>query len=602
VVGTYFSWRKAALGVFLLALIVRVLYFAQSRDNPLLYMPILDETYYIDMGIKIAEGQWLGENRAFFMDPLYGYVLGVIFLLFGDNLTTIRLIHIVLDAFNVILIYLLGSRVANRHTGLIAGGIYAVYSVAFFYTLLILKTTPTVTALLLFTLALIRIAEKNPSRIGWCLLGLGSGLMVYLRANFILLVPLSVLFYGLVLRPAWKKIAMQAGFLVLGLLVMLFLGAWRNYKVSGQWIWMNTQGGRLLYSANNPGNLTGRYRVPAFSRANPQEAERDFHKETERRLGRTLSPAEVSRYWTFETFRFMTREQKALAVLIFNKVRGTAGNFEIPTNHSFYQAAGFSSLARWPLPSFAFAFAFGLPGLILGIYRRKKVSWLLVPLFSVFFTILIFYTSSRLRMPAVPYLLIGAGLCISVMFRWITSRRFIKTAVLCLVIFMLGFMSLSIRPPEMSGSEKFFLAKAYWTQNRLRQAHDIASEGAARYPSQARFNVLLAMIALSDNRPGKALQYNLSALRLDPDNEDAYHNIGLAYLTMDKPAMALEHFKKALSIRSHPQFFFSMARAYDAMGDYSPAITYYRLYLEKSAPSSPFRAQAENRLSQLDRN
>ncbi|MFH0844986.1 MAG: hypothetical protein V1930_05875, partial [Pseudomonadota bacterium] len=73
----HMTGRRAILTIFFLALTLRVLHFVLSSENPLLYQPVLDEAYYIDLGRSIAAGFWMGEERPFFMDPLYGYLLGM---------------------------------------------------------------------------------------------------------------------------------------------------------------------------------------------------------------------------------------------------------------------------------------------------------------------------------------------------------------------------------------------------------------------------------------------------------------------------------------------------------------------------------------------
>jgi hypothetical protein len=68
-----------------------------------------------------------------------------------------------------------------------------VYAVAFFYFLLILKTTLAVT-LLLARILLLLVALDSNGRLTWVLLGLLLGLLPYLWANLLLMLPLSMLF------------------------------------------------------------------------------------------------------------------------------------------------------------------------------------------------------------------------------------------------------------------------------------------------------------------------------------------------------------------------------------------------------------------------
>ena len=592
--------RSLILLLLFVAMALRLAYFASSEDNPLLYSPTLDEAYYINLGKSIAEGYWLGENRIFFMDPLYGYLLGLVFMIFGDNLTLIRLLQIVVDSLNVALIFSIGSKVWSRRAGLVAAVLYAVYKVAFFYSLLILKTTLTVTASLVFVWLLINTAENKRGAGWWLSLGLLAATMTYLRANLLLMAPLGLLFYFFIEKPDTGTFLKQAALFTSAMALALSIGAARNYWVSGELALLNTQTGRLLYASNNPQNLTGRYNVPSFSRPNPEDSEKDFHKEAERRLGRALSVKEVSRYWTGEAIRFLLQNPSAAAALLYNKIKGTVGDYEIPNNQSFYLARKFSEVARLPLPTFAFVFALGVPGLLIGLGANRKTLWLLAPVLTTLATVTIFYTSSRFRFPAVPFLMIGAGICVdSLLVNW-RKKRAAVVASISAAVAVLFFISVSApRPEKGSGTEEYYLAKAFWRQNRLKEAWDTALKSAEAFPNQARFQVLLGMTALSASEAGEAERRFLAATRINPKASDAYHNLGLARLALGRYKEAIDAFNKALSIDRRPGTLFAMAKAYESLGNPSAAARYYRKCASESKPSSPLRRKAMERLKEL---
>jgi len=591
--------RTAVLAIFATAVAMRLVHFAMSAANPLLYSPVLDEAYYIRLGKSIAAGYLRGENWLFFMDPLYGYLLGGVFYVFGDNLTTVRIAQILLDSLNTALIYAVGVRVWNARAGLAAAGIYSIYKVAFFYTLLILKTTLSATFSLLFVLGLIKTAEKEKTG-AWIALGAMAGLMTYLRANLLLMAPLAILFYYVIQRPPAGKLFKQAALFLIALMAVLSIGMARNYMVSGELVLLNTQTGRLLYASNNPENLTGRYNVPSFSRPNPEDSETDFHREAERRTGRKMTVKEVSRYWTGETLKFLLHDPSSFAALIFNKLKGTIGDYEIPNNHSFYLSAMFSPVTRFPLPTFAFALALGLPGLAIGIMRRKEALWLLVPMLTIFATVMIFYTSSRFRMPAVPFLLIGAGISVDVILRGFRRAEPIKTAVwISLAAVVLSALSLSVPKPEGTGNEEFFLAKAYWRQNDLNMARAVAMTGAKNYPAQPRFRTLLGMTALSAEKYAEAEKWFKEAISVNPRDADAWHNLGLAYLAAKAPEKASQALEKAIALDSRPESLFAMGRAREAMGDRALAAVNYRRCLDALKPGDRLRPLVMKKLQEL---
>jgi tetratricopeptide (TPR) repeat protein len=352
-----------------------------------------------------------------------------------------------------------------------------------------------------------------------------------------------------------------------GFAIMLVPGVLRNYAAAGELAVMNTQGGRLLYASNNPSNLTGRYNVPLFSRADPVASEKDFHAEAERRLGRSLTQKEVSRYWTGETFRFLRDKPGAVPVLLYNKLKGSIGHCEIPTNHSYESAARFSPLLGWPFPFFSVVLALGVPGLVIGIWQSRRAVVLLLPILVTLTTILVFYTSSRLRMPAVPFLIIGTGICLSVLWDWVGMGRWGRAWLAIGVSTAVIFVSLSIPCPPKFGTEEFFLSKAYYHIGELEKARDEAQKGAGAFPRQARFQVLLGMIAAAEHLPEKAIAHNLRALELDPRNVDAWHNMGLTYLETGRPKEAVHCFEKALSLEERADTRRFLEQGYEGMTD-----------------------------------
>lgn len=584
--------------IFLLALTLRAVYFFQSMDNPLLYFPVLDEAYYIDLGKAISGGHWIGENGAFFMDPLYGYFLAPFFSLFREPLLPIRVFQMVLDSLSAVLVYRIGTELWNEKAGIAAGILYAIYKVAFFHSLLILKTTLTIFLVLFFFFWLLRLVHNR--RTGqWFLIGITGGLIVYLHAHWLLMLPLAAIAYGLIEKPGFLSFARNAALFAAGAALVFSASAIRNYGVTGEWIWLNTQSGRLFYSSNNPENLSGRYNVPSFSRPHPEDSETDFHREAERRLGVRLTATEVSGYWREKTLEFLRENPRAALVLIKNKLKETVADYEIPDTHSFYAAARFAELAQWPMPTFSFVLGLGLPGLVLGLASGRRTWWLLAPLLSVGITICLFYSSSRFRMPAVPFLMIGAGIFVERLYEWIGMAKGLRLIVMLLISAVIFTSSAVLSEPRESGTGEFLLAKAYWGERKYREAEREALEGVKRFPGQARFPALLGMVALSEERYEDAIRHNLSALEIEHGYADAFHNLGLAYLLSGRAEEAAKAVETALSLSPNARYLFTLAKARETNGNRVEAAKLYGEYLRRSKASDPYRKDAEKSRSLL---
>jgi tetratricopeptide (TPR) repeat protein len=557
-------WQRAAFAVFILAIGLRMLFFFQSQDNPTLYSLNLDEAYYVGLGKSIASGFLRGQTEPYYMDPLYGYILGAIFYLFGDNLTTVRIIQILMDSFNTILIYAIGSRIWSRQAGIAGSILYAAYKLSFFYTLLILKETMATTGLLLFFLLLLNTLQTHGS-LRWLFFGATAAAVTYFRANFGLIIPLTVVFHALLERPKLKLLFRNALLFLVGAMMILSLGDAHNFLVGNRELnsdYQAVRGAISLYTCNDPQNPTGCFNAPSFSRSRPDTLAGDFQSEAERRTGRSLSMREVAGYWTEKTFESLAETPTAIPLIMANKLQWTLTNYEIPMNQSFYLASRYAGLARWPLPNFAFAVALGLPGIMIGIMSNRKTAWLMLPLLTIFFTLFVFCVSSRFRMPAVPFLLIGAGIFIAELLEYVKQGRGGRILVLTVVagsLFLASYFSSSV---NATGFEEMLLAQAYMDQGELEKAEALAKESTKAFPLNASFPLLLGLISLYKGEPNQAIRYNLHAIKLDPYKATVYNHLGVAYLQAGQPDKAIPVLQTAISLASDEEFLFNLARAW----------------------------------------
>ncbi|MBU0674817.1 MAG: glycosyltransferase family 39 protein [Proteobacteria bacterium] len=592
-------WRKVPLLLFVFALLLRLVVLAQCLENPLLYSNDLDENYYITLAQRIISGFWAGEPGPFYMDPLYGYFLAFIFKLGGTNLAIVRIVQILLDGLSTILIFQIGSRLWNRRAGCLGALLYAAYPPAMYYTLVILKTTLAVSGSLFYVLALTRIREKKSD---WFLLGLLAGILVFLRANFVLIVPLTLLFSWFIQKGKTNSFLLCSVVFGIGLMTILSCGAARNKLVAGEFLFLNSQSGRLLYSSNNPENLTGTYGTPSFVKPRPQESEVDFRLRAEHDLGRTLTVREVSRYWQGETWRYVREQPKFFLTGLAHKVKWAISTYEIPVNNSFPVYASFSTLLSFSPLNFLVVAMLGIPGLIVGCWRRREVMWLLVPIITAFTTMIVFYASSRFRMPAIPFLLIGGGIMFDTTYVWVRERApWRKPALVLLGSVLIGMIILPIGPPVKNGFEELLLARAYWAISDTERATEMASRGAERYPGNVNFPILLGIIALVHDQPAAAAKANQAAIAIDKNNATAYHHLGVSYLMMNQPLKARESIERALMLKVDPKFMYSLAETFEATDQPEAAVEIYRQVVALNNVDPDLLNKAQARLDILSR-
>ncbi len=577
-----------------IAFVLRLVTLLQSLDNPLVAVPLLDEAYYVDFAKKIAGGYLIGENTAFQLDPLYGYYLGLLFFIFGEDLIVPRVIQLFADTLNVYLIYILGKKTADERTGLLAAFFYALYKVAFFYSCLLLKTTFAVTFTLLFLLAAINVSRKGRSSL-WFYLGAFAGLLCLLRSNFALFAVAVPIIYWLESRPAIKVYIKHTILFCVGVWIVLGASTARNYIVSGEMVVVRTQGGATFFVSNNAGNLTGRYNPPSFARRHPVKAPIDFHREAERRTGQKLSETEASSYWGGEGMKFLLNNPDKALLLVYNKLKGTLGNEELPANVSIDTWAIFAPVLAAPFPNYAFVIAFGLPGLLIAPFRRREALWLFLPVAVTMGTILIFYTSSRLRIPMVPSLLVGAGITLTLLFDWLRGKRYIPliaTSILVVVIFV---TSMAIPLVPFGGNDRYLLAKAYWRSGDIPSAMKLAEEGFLSFPDQERYPVMMGAIAISAERYDIAQRHLNKALAIKPDNPEGLHNSGVASLGLEDYTKAIDYLERTRKLQRpiNPATLYALAKAYKDSGDVAASKKVVTDLLGIIRPADPLAVKAK---------
>ena len=479
------------------AIAFRLLYWTQAADNPLLYVALVDEDYYLEQAKQILRGEWTFAT-GFVMDPLYSWLLaGALALGDGSNPTWMRLIQILADSLNCIALYLIGHRLWSARAGLVAGALYAAYPVAWFYTLTLLKTSLTTSAVLWLTWFIVfAVTARPPVRLAvWPGIGLLIGGLTYLRGNLLLLAPLTTLVLLPLLRP-WRRGLVAGVALTVGTGLALLAVAGLHKVSGGPFAALPSVAGYTLYSANHPHNRTGGSAPPAFVSVNaPAQLQQQFQDEAARRLGHPVAAWESSAYWRQQAVDYWFSSAEVLPRLLWYKANQLISAAEIPNVHSFQAAAVYAPMLLPQVPVFALALALALggPGLAVGIRRNPAALPLLVPIVMVVATALIYYSASRLRLPMVPALLLGIGALAAT--DWHRHRRE-RLAVLIGAAVLFAASLLACHPPQSAAAAQLPAARAHAQIGQVDQAQRILDAAEPNLADDADFLSLRTYVAL----------------------------------------------------------------------------------------------------------
>jgi len=434
------AWPWWVLGIVLFGSALRVAYVLTLRATPWFDHLVVDPEYYDAWAAQIAAGDWMG-TRPFYMDPLYPYVLAVLYRACGRDLLLARLLNVAFSAGACALVAELGRRVGGRRAGALAALGFALYEPEIFFVGEVEKTTLSI--LLTAAFLVLALGRSLPARGA---AGVALGLAALTRGNFLLLAPLTVLFF--LFRDDERAVRVgplsRAGAVLFGAGFLLALApvAWRNHHLSGEWVLTTAQAGQNFYIGNNPYNPSGAYGTLPFVRANPHFEEIDFRTTAEARAGRRLSAAEVSRFWFGEAFQHMREHAGFAARVMLRKAALFWNDFEVSDNQDQYLLERDSWVLRLPLLGFGAVAPLALLGALAGWHTRRAVRWLGGFVLVYWASVVAFFVYSRYRIQVVPPLLALAGLGVVELAAWVRARAWRQlgaaaavgaaTAVFCL--------------------------------------------------------------------------------------------------------------------------------------------------------------------------
>ncbi|MEK7544056.1 MAG: glycosyltransferase family 39 protein [Patescibacteria group bacterium] len=231
--------KKTILTLFLLGLLFRLFLAFNAYDTI-----VFDAKGYSDFAIQFLSGKWPIDCCAKNMG--YGAFLALVYKFFGiENLTAVRLVHIVFDLVSALLLFETAKKLFNQKAALFSFTMYLFNPFTAAFTGLVLAETVSIFLVSLLFYILSRAGWKS-SPILWLSFGLTAGLLLFTRHSFyyFLFVFFAVLgvwfarYYlaasqGTTLR-GWKVIVRFYSFLFAGFLLASSYSLMVNFKTYGK--------------------------------------------------------------------------------------------------------------------------------------------------------------------------------------------------------------------------------------------------------------------------------------------------------------------------------------------------------------------------------
>lgn len=470
--------RACLVAVFVVALGLKALALGLALDDPLVRGTQGDEASYVAAAHEILN-KGLVRDDAFYLSPLYSYLLAGLFAVAGDGITTVLVVQVVLGALNVVVMFLLAERVLqSRRAAVIAAILTLLFGPYAMYEWLVLKTTLAVLVTSVALLAMFTALERS-SRALWMTSGVLFGALVLLRGNALLVLPF--VFVGLAVEERRRRVtAGQLGLWLAGIALAILPATLHNAVAAHDLVPIAYSGGANFYIGNHRG-ATGTYQPLRAGGTDTDKERDDAISIAEATEGRPLWPSQVSRFWFRESFAYITGEPVAWSLLTLKKAWLFHNNAEI------MDTVGFAVVRRLEPQLWLFPVPFGLVAALAccGLwFARRLPDFRLLVLTTVgsAMSVILFFVCARFRAPVVGLYILFAAAAIDGLLGMARSRRWRPLVGACAVV-VIVFAASTVRAHGTDSQTTYnALGRAYAEQGDLESARRCFARTVAAHP------------------------------------------------------------------------------------------------------------------------
>jgi len=574
------------LGIFALALLIRLIYLWQASDGPTFLEPIVDSEGYDIIARSFAAGE--GFSRRFFWQVFfYPIFLSVVYFFSGGSIVAAKIVQVILSALVCGLVYHLGCKIFDRKKGILAGVIAAFYGPLIFFDSELLATGwASVWAVVLIILFL-----KAGQRSGFWIyfvLGICGGLSIITRATFLPFFAAACvwLIFALHRIPMpWTNIIPRGALVLTGFLLIVCSVATLCYRATGRFSPLPETGPLNLYMGNNS-------RMSAIMALRPGE-----NFESLLRLPRqhgSKSSRQDREFFRKKVWQYVTTEPLDFAARLGHKTVHYFTSREIPSNFDPYSLRKYSTLLSalvWKVSGLGFPFGFLLPLAAIGIFCHWRQVSVPVALFLVLYplAIILVFVTARYRTPTVPILIIFAAAGVFDMIETIKSGRWGKVVVMALVIIAIAGLSSMAGPFDAEAVN--YEAELYYClgtkdYNRGQIENSIAhlSEAVRLNPDYSDAHITFGLALAKQGKFDQAISEYNKALEINPLYYGAHQNLANALRGLGKFEQAAFHYLQ--EVRIHPEntaIYANLGSVYGQLGKHREAI----IYLDKALDVNP---------------
>lgn len=435
------------LGLTLLGLTLRVVFMLAMKSGwPGWDSPTIDALYHHLWAKQIAMGELLGGSPGynagpFFRAPLYPYILGLVYSIFGTDFLAVRMIQHLFGILAVPFAFLVARQYFPIAVAYLAALLVAVNGVLIYFESQLLLDFVTVVLYLIFFYLLIKAHRKNSVWL-YLITGFIAGIFAITRPN-ILAVVLFVIIWIFLNEKHLKNKIKNSILLLIGTCIIILPVTLRNIVVGDDMVLIASQGGINFYIGNNDKADGYTALLPGTGHSwQYSDAEYEVAGHLGQKPG-TIKPSKVSSFYYRKALKFIVSSPAKFLKLLIKKIYLFWNYFEISNNNNLYYLTRYIGVPRYLLSLFVIIGPAGLVGAVL-CFKKEKLYWLFpLMIFGYMATVISFFVTSRFRIPIVPLLSITAVYAFYEAIRGLIEKRLKYTLTILVSILVIGLFSWS---------------------------------------------------------------------------------------------------------------------------------------------------------------
>jgi tetratricopeptide (TPR) repeat protein len=550
----------------------RAVFLIQYANSPYWADFTIDEQLHMAWADYISSGHLIGSS-VFFRAPLYLYFLGFLYAITAKSVMFVLIIQLFIGWLTGFLLLKVASRLFSYNVGVTSLALYTLTPIIVYFEGQLLLDFLLSPLILLSVLYVFKSANRSTTG-NLFLAGLFLGLTALTRPNILVFVPaaLILLVWRLNKQDGLRSALSGAALLTIAVILTILPVTIRNYALSGDLVFISSQGGINFYIGNNEKADGASAFMPRLGHAWSYE---DCEAIAEHDLKRHLTEGEVSDYWFSKGIRFILDQPEIFVPLTLKKAYLLVNNHELSNNRNI--SAFFDQVPILTLMPVGMWFLFPLS--VVGIiWSRSRPATLLVASYVIIygFTVIMFFVNSRFRVPLLPGLMILASVGIESLVKMAMARR-LRQILLAAIVFA-GLLVLSIGNAYDIKFDDSSIDQ-YRYGNRELAAGDYSSalehyrSAISSRPNLDRVNLNIGVAFMKLGFMDSAIVYFDKELKLGYATSEALNNLAVVERLRGNSESSFEYALKSVNTgRFNEDALINLARASRDIGEYSTAL------------------------------